>query len=776
MAVEEHNVSNVIPFTGQVDKDSVAANFFAKVLSPHGRYSAAIKKKRATGNDVFENKFFDSTEALWECIRERDADGHDTYFTLATFGDVLQRTVANVFELKALSLDIDYGDAGHKAPGYKTYDEAKDALLAFCKTVGLPVPIVIKSGGGIQAHWAFVEPISRDKWLRYAIGLQAACHAHGLRADHGLTVNAAHIMRPPGTSNHKLKAARAVEAAFLDAGPYPLDKFAVLLTFAPSRAPQTVAAWPLPARPVYLGAYTPNPEAFPDRQEIVNVQSLLGCGVVRRFTGSGNICEPTWMRLAALFHYVEDGRRLYQEYSKQNYPAYNDREAQHKFNRAGGLTGPPLCAGFKDSTDEKTKAICLACPHLGRITTPLQLASEEADEPAPSYGEGLSDEPPPTYKKAPFTQWDLTDKNLYRSTYKNACIALGHLETICRFDTFHNKRTVDEEQLSDDVIGLVRERIITRFRFDPGAEHLQRALERECKRNEFNPIANYLRGLRWDGVRRLDGWLVAYLGAEDTEINRSFGRKVLLAGVRRVLQPGCKFDTMLVLEGIQGAGKSSVWLYMAGGAENFSDTPIKWDDPKQQRETIGGVWIHEVGELVGLKKAEVEAVKNFLSRQNDRVRAAYDRYETDRPRQGIVVGTINGTAYLNDPTGARRFWPVKVGRIDLEAIKRDRDQLWAEAASVEATGEPLELPRGLWGAAAEQQDLRRVVDPWEDILTRVDGPRVSSYDLATKEIGVAKDRLSSFDASRIAAIMKRLGWDGPKAMRIDGKLVKGYEK
>lgn len=772
MAVEEHNVSNVIPFTGQVDKDGVAANFFAKVLSPHGRYSAAIKKKRGAGNDVFENKFFDSIEALWECLRERDGDGHDVYFTLATFGDILQRTVANVFELKALSLDIDYGDAGHKAPGYKTYDEAKDALLAFCKTVGFPVPIVIKSGGGIQAHWAFEEPISRDKWLRYAIGLQAACHAHGLRADHGLTVNAAHIMRPPGTSNHKLKAARAVEAAFLDAGPYPLDKFAVLLAFAPSRAPQTTAAWPLLARPAYLGVYAPNTDAFPERFELVDLAPLLaGCGVVKDFNESGDCTEPVWMRMAVLAHYIKDGEQWFHEASARGYPDYDRVKAQTKYDRAAKTTGPPLCSGMKDGTDGRTRDICLACPNFGLITTPADLAriTEEEVSEAPA-------EEPPEYKKAPFTQWDLTDKNLYRSTYKNACIALGHLETICRFDTFHNKRTVDEEQLSDDVIGLVRERIITRFRFDPGAEHLQRALERECKRNEFNPIANYLRGLRWDGVRRLDSWLVTYLGAEDTEINRSFGRKVLLAGVRRVLQPGCKFDTMLVLEGIQGAGKSSVWLYMAGGAENFSDTPIKWDDPKQQRETIGGVWIHEVGELVGLKKAEVEAVKNFLSRQNDRVRAAYDRYETDRPRQGLVVGTINGTAYLNDPTGARRFWPVKVGRIDLEAIKRDRDQLWAEAASVEATGEPLELPRGLWGAAAEQQDLRRVIDPWEDILTRVDGPRVSSYDLATKEIGIAKDRLSSFDAARIASIMKRLGWDGPKAMRIDGKLVKGYEK
>ena len=321
----------------------------------------------------------------------------------------------------------------------------------------------------------------------------------------------------------------------------------------------------------------------------------------------------------------------------------------------------------------------------------------------------------------------------------------------------------------------MRERIITRFRFDPGAVNLQKALERDCERNKYNPIKDYLSVLRWDGRQRLDSWLAGYLGADDNQLNRSFGRKVLLAGVRRVRQPGCKFDHMIILEGPQRAGKSSAWRILAGD-ENFSDTPIRWDDAKQQRETLGGRWIHEMGELVGLKKAEVEAVKNFLSRQNDRVRAAYDRYETDRPRQGIVVGTTNGASYLNDPTGGSRFWPVKIGKIDLDAIKRDRDQLWAEAAAIEATGEPLELPVGLYAAAQEQQDLRRVLDPWDDILGRVEGPRVSSLDLATRELGITKDRLSSYDAGRIAASMRRLGWEGPKLTRIDGKVVRGYER
>src|SRR5580692_3024778 len=140
-------MSNVVPFTGQVDKDGIAMNFFAKVLSPHGQYSAAIKKKHPSGNDVFENKFFDSIDKLWEYLRERDRDGREVYFTLATFGDLLQRSVANVFELQALSLDIDFGSAGHKSAGYDTLEEAREALIAFCKAIDLPAPIVVTSGG-----------------------------------------------------------------------------------------------------------------------------------------------------------------------------------------------------------------------------------------------------------------------------------------------------------------------------------------------------------------------------------------------------------------------------------------------------------------------------------------------------------------------------------------------------------------------------------------------------------------------------------------------------
>ena len=301
----------------------------------------------------------------------------------------------------------------------------------------------------------------------------------------------------------------------------------------------------------------------------------------------------------------------------------------------------------------------------------------------------------PTPKRAAFVEWEKTEKGAIKpGSYKNTAIAIGRLGLTCRYDVFHLKKFVAGEGvgpiLNGEVCRAVRERILTQFRFDPKKENIWEALERECERNPFDPVKDYLASLQWDKQPRLDSWLTDYLGGDDTPLNRAFGRKTLLAAIRRVRNPGCKFDYLLVLEGRQGTGKSSAWRVLAGD-ENFSDQPIKWDNPKQQREAAGGVWIHEMAELVGLRKADVELIKSFLSRQNDRERAAYEHFPDDQPRRCIFVGTVNPIGryaeYLTDPTGARRFWPVRTGAIDLAGLARDRDQLWAEAAHYEATGE-----------------------------------------------------------------------------------------
>jgi len=188
-------------------------------------------------------------------------------------------------------------------------------------------------------------------------------------------------------------------------------------------------------------------------------------------------------------------------------------------------------------------------------------------------------------------------------------------------------------------------------------------------------------------------------------LNRAIGRKMLIAAVRRARKPGCKFDYIIVFEGLQGTGKSSVLCILAGDG-NFSDAEILGMDKQDQQEAVQGIWIYEIAELEGLSKAEVTKVKLFASKTHDMARPAYGRHRVDRPRRCIFVASTNDDKYLRDTTGNRRYWPIKTPKIDLDGIARDRDQLWAEAALAEATGEALVIPEELWPEATAQQLAR----------------------------------------------------------------------
>jgi predicted P-loop ATPase len=235
-------------------------------------------------------------------------------------------------------------------------------------------------------------------------------------------------------------------------------------------------------------------------------------------------------------------------------------------------------------------------------------------------------------------------------------------------------------------------------------------------------VRDYLAGLKWDGVPRIDNWLQTYAGAEDTSFNRAVGRIILIAGVRRVRQPGVKFDTMIVFESPQGKDKSKALRALATKGEWFTDNLPLSADPKQVIEATGGVWIAEFAELDGITKRDVGHVKNFLSKQDDRARPAYGRRSERVPRQFICCGTTNDAQYLFDDEN-RRFWPVAITQFNFEALKRDVDQLWAEAAHYEAEGESIVLQEGLWETAREVQSDRETDNPIRNLLaSRLGGP------------------------------------------------------
>jgi Virulence-associated protein E len=196
-------------------------------------------------------------------------------------------------------------------------------------------------------------------------------------------------------------------------------------------------------------------------------------------------------------------------------------------------------------------------------------------------------------------------------------VALVALGITFKHDIFHNKKIVEGDiaenisgELSDAICRALRDVIIVRLGFDPGKENVQEAAERACEIHRFDPVCDYLDGLQWDGQSRLDTWVIRYLGAEDTPLNRAFGRKMLIAAVRRARKPGCKFDYVPVLEGKTRTGKSSA-LRILALEQNFSDQPILHLDTRAQQEQIAGVWIYELSELAGMKRTDVETLKNF---------------------------------------------------------------------------------------------------------------------------------------------------------------------
>ena len=365
--------------------------------------------------------------------------------------------------------------------------------------------------------------------------------------------------------------------------------------------------------------------------------------------------------------------------------------------------------------------------------------------------------------------------NPIKDNQENIRRALEQMQVELSYDLFSQsplvRRNGYSKTLEDHERNELWLEMEARFGFRPSADYFDVVLLSLARQKEFHPVRDYLNSLKWDGVPRIDKWLIKYGRAKDTEYTRAVAAAVLIAGVRRIRQPGCKFDELLVLESRQGKYKSTALRALTPVDEWFSDDLPLNVDAKQIIERTVGKWIIEAAELSGMRPAHVEHLKSMLSRQVDGpVRLAYARMAVQRPRQFIVMGTTNAHAYLKDMTGNRRFWPVRVEVFDADGIARDRDQLWAEAAKRESDGEPCRLAPKLYDAAAEQQEKRHAVDPWElEIIDKLAKQTDTSGDKVWKRerfavgelwelLGVPVDRRTTEGQQRIGIIMQRLGF------------------
>jgi predicted P-loop ATPase len=296
-----------------------------------------------------------------------------------------------------------------------------------------------------------------------------------------------------------------------------------------------------------------------------------------------------------------------------------------------------------------------------------------------------------------------------------------------------------------------------------------------AQENVISPVKHYLEDLKWDGTRRLDRMLEVYFGAdvEDEEGDKpgakaTYVRAVSAAwpisAVARAIDPGQKADCMMVLEGAQGISKSTGLRVLTEGDHHpkfqkgwFNDS-LDTFKGKDAMSNIVGSWIVEVGELAAMSRAEIRAVKQYLSSQSDKFRPAYGRTELDMKRRCVFAGTTNDTDYLRDPTGNRRFWPVRTSKIDLLGLKEDRDQLWAEAVHRYKAGEEWWLK----GEAADYQKIatgeRMVQDAWQPFLEQLSHVKsLTSHELLSV-IGVPVEKRTPVDAKRARDVMVSAGW------------------
>lgn len=327
-------------------------------------------------------------------------------------------------------------------------------------------------------------------------------------------------------------------------------------------------------------------------------------------------------------------------------------------------------------------------------------------------------------------------------------------------------RSKKGDAVVDHDITRIKFYCIENFAVEFGDHCINQTLIEIADKNRYHPVRDWLRGLEWDGVERIDTWLKDYAGAEAPEPYLSnVSRKLLVALVARVMKPGIKFDQIAILEGLQGTGKSTILRKLVGD-DWFSDAPLNIGD-KDAVLTMQSKWLIEVGELSSLNKAEIETFKSFISQQVDRIRAPYGKRVEEHPRQCVVIGTTNNDEYLRDLTGNRRFWSVKtVGRIDHVAIEKVRGQLFAEAYAYFKLGEPLWLEdRDAETQAVGEQAKRMQSDEWlpivEDIVTLETFPRAGfeMREVSKKMDSLGAHKLSPTDVHRISRCLKLLGFE-----------------
>jgi len=567
-----------------------------------------------------------------------------------------------------------------------------------------------------------------------------------------------------------------------------------------------------------LHIYFKKPEDVPVNETVAEYPGLEFKSKGRQVVGAGSIHpntgNPYELKVGdisfvpqvpgALLEALASTRQAKEKHVKVH--QFSDRPADKKTYKEFLLSTPPAsegkrgddrtyqvaCKGYNLDLSAETALEFMFEFYNPRCVPPwayqsLKTKVENAYEYA--QGEAGKDNPETDFgaiEKAEFIGWDTQFNGQHKKTQRNVVnyfeFDLSECFETVAYDEFRGqvvivsplpwRQSVDPHnypQWSDDDSGQMRYYLNYKHRFDVPTSLIGEAVLTAAKKFKIiHPIRDYLNGLTWDGEKRISQWLIEYGGSPDSLYTREVARKVLIQAVARIYEPGCKVDNVAVLEGAQGIGKSSLVNILGG--KYYVDMVI---DP-HSRDTVDamrGAWFIEFSEMEVSRRADVNALKAFITRQKDRARLAYGRTSIDYYRQCVFVGTINPDAtaeYLNDQTGNRRFWPVPMRFVRRDALEKVRDQLFAEAVHFYKKGEAVYITdKNILREAHREQESRRSKDPWTDII----GEYLEENQLA-KEHGFttikdiwlyaikgSEGNLNRLQTHRIAHCLRDLDWD-----------------
>lgn len=603
---------------------------------------------------------------------------------------------------------------------------------------GLPAPTgIVFTGGGFAAYWALAEPIVTDGDLAKA----EDAALYNLAIERAVGGDACHdasrIMRLPGTVNEPdaKKKAKGRVSALAQVKEWHADRVYPLATF-------TKAA---PSAQVNGHAAAPKVDATKART-LADVDEL-GDKV-------SDLCKVV----------IVNGEDAAQ---RVNFPSRSEavywvacelvRSGLDDATILGVLRHPTWVIG--ESIRDKGNA---AARYSARQVERARAAVAEAD-----------------------ADFHTDDKGNPYPTPHNIRVSIQKQGARLWWDEFADRKFIEGfdgfgPHLDDKAVVRLWINAQERHQLRVGKEFFHDVVSDFALSNRRHPVRLYLEEVSgtWDETPRVETWLIDYAGAEDTPYVRAVSRLSLVAAVRRILQPGCKFDEMPILEGPQGGGKSSLLRTLCPDESWFTDDLPLDGDAKRFIEAVKGKWIIEAGELKGMRKAEADALKSALSRQVDRARMAYGREPVELARQCVIFGTTNSERYLKDTTGNRRYWPVRCGALKVASLALVRDQLWAEAARLEADGASIRLDPSLYPHAAEAQDARQQTDPFHELLEAALSGLVGKLRAqdAWSIIGKSEPgHRTQDDMNRLGECMRNLGWER-RQRRFDGRVEWCYVK